>query len=127
MERLYKWERVSLASKTSGEKGFIEEEMKLNQYGIRTRVILNEVHLPELWVPMKDIEVANALIHDEVTDIVDEPKDLYHVFDSTLKFKNKRLYENRFPINIKFTAIRRYSWFGILVLILLILFRFIRF
>lgn len=127
MEKLYKWVMIRAVENYKDERYFIDQELRLNHYGIRTKVKIGENNSLELWVPYKDAEIAEAVITKEVKEIIDEKPDFYHVFDEQLKFKNKKLYENKYAIKLHFLSAKRYSWIGILVLILLLLFKFIKF
>lgn len=127
MERLYKWEVIEIRTVFTDECDYIDSELRLNHYGIRTRVKINEAGSLELWVPMKDAEISRAVITNEVNEIIDVQKEFYHVFDEQLSYKNKNLYKNKYGIRVHFLAARRYSWIGFMILILLLLFKFIRF
>ncbi|GAU78799.1 hypothetical protein [Fusibacter sp. 3D3] len=127
MERLYKWALIDTRVTYKDEGDYIDSELRLNRYGIRTRVQINEAGALELWVPLKDAEVARAVIAGEVKEIIDVQKELYHVFDEQLTYKNKNLYKVKYGIKARFLAARRYSWIGFMILILLLLFKFIKF
>ena len=127
MERHYKWEVIESKTTFKNECDFIEFELQLDHYGIRTRVQVSEKGHLELWVPMKDAEIARAVITNEVKEIICEPKESYREFDERLNFRNKRLYQNKYKINLNIMTARRYGWLGLMVLILLLLFRFFRF
>ncbi|MBF4694587.1 hypothetical protein [Fusibacter ferrireducens] len=127
MERLYKWEIIETRTTYKDEYDYIDSELRLNHYGIRTRVKKNEAGSLELWVPAKDAEIARAVITKEVKEIIDVPKSFYHVFDEQMGYKNKNLYKNKYSVKMHFLAARRYSWIGFLILVLLLLFRFVRF
>ncbi len=127
MERLYKWIVIRSTEVYEDEKYYIDYELRLNHYGIRTRVKVSEDGKLELWVPLKDSEIAEAVISKEVKEIIDETPEFYHVFDEQLNYRNKKLYENKYAIKIHFLSAKRYSWIGILVLILLLLFKFVKF
>ena len=127
MERLYKWEVVETRTVFKDEYDYIELELKLNHYGIRTRVKINQEGHLELWVPMKDAEIARAVLSKEVKEIIDEQKEFYHVFDEQLGYKNKRQHLKKYGIKPHFLEAKRYAWIGLMILILLLLFKFFRF
>ncbi len=127
MERLYKWEVVETRTVFKDECDYIESELRLNHYGIRTRVKISQEGCLELWVPMKDVEVAKAVLSKEVKEIVDEQKEFYHVFDEQLGYKRKRQHSKKYGIKSHFLEAKRYAWMGFMILILLLLFKFFRF
>lgn len=127
MERLYEWKCLREKVDESEMSVFVDTEVILNKSNIRTRVERSQFGGVKLMVPLKDFQLADDLISGSVTEIIDSPKEYYHVFDENLKYKNKGLYNTKSPLGLKYTMLRRYTWVGILVLLLLVLFRFIRF
>ena len=128
LNHLYEWQLVAEDKTTEDDHCFIEFEKKLATSGIRTRVLpLDDGVGFGLWVPLKDFKVVSALYNGEVKAIIDAPKELYHVFDDDLTFKNRALYEDKYKIKL---PLGRYRWLFILSLILIIMlmiFRFVNF
>ena len=125
LNHLYEWQLLAEDKMAVDDHCFIEFEKKLTTSGIRTRVLPRvQGDGFDLWVPMKDYEVAFALYKGEAKAIIDAPKELYHVFSDDLSFKNKVLYEDKYKINL---PLGRYRWLFILSLILIIMLMIFRF
>lgn len=126
-EYLYEWKMLDHDAGASEITCFLDFEKKMAEHSIRTRVIPN-VALGgfELWIPEKDFEVARALYVGEVRAIIDAPKELYHVFEGDLTFKNKVLYEDKFKVKSRYGRYRSILIIGLIILIMLVIFRFVK-
>lgn len=128
LKKLYEWRLVDKKLNASDDRCFLEFEKKLAEIGIRTRVKpLEEDKGYALWVPLKDFEVVRALYTGEVKEIIDFPTELYHEFDKDLSFKNKILYEDRFGKQIKKVRYRSYLYLAAILVVMLLIFRFVKF
>lgn len=126
-EYLYMWKMLDYNSGASEITCFLDFEKKMAEHGIRTRVVPNEASGGfELWIPEKDFEVARALYIGEIRAIIDAPKELYHVFEGDLTFKNKALYEDTFKIKSRYGRYRSILIIGLIILIMLVVFRFVK-
>lgn len=128
IEELYKWEPIDTIEKTEKEECFLQEELKLANYGIRTKVEINHSQLTaSLLVPLKDAEVARDLLFNGVYEIIDLPVETYHVFEKDLSYKNEALYEDKYHRNLKGIRIRSYIIMAFVLLMMLLFFRFVKF
>ena len=125
LEHLYEWVIVHTKEEAINLGCYLEEEKRLMQHGIRTRVLAND-HGDGfcLWVPMKDYEVADALLSGRVKVVIDIQREIYHVFEDNLTFKNDKLYKNPYQNTFKFNKFRSYliMAFGIVMVIIVYLF-----
>ena len=127
-EKLYKWQAITTDTEATDESGFIEFEKNMAEHGIRTRILPNERGTGyTFWVPQKDFEVANALFTGEVKAVIDSPKELYHVFDTDLTFKNKVLYESKYKNMFGKNRYRTYIFTGVILVIMFLLAKFVKF
>lgn len=127
-EKLYKWKKLTTDGDATDDTCFIETEKNLAEHGIRTRVLPNERGTGyTLWVPLKDHEIADGLFTGEVKAVIDSPKELYHIFDTDLTFKNKVLYENKYKNLFGKNRFRTYIFTGILLVIMFLLAKFVKF
>jgi len=127
-EHLYKWKLVSTDSNATDEYCYLDFEKKMAEHGIRTRVLNNESGSGySLWVPLKDYQVAHDLFTGEVRAVIDSRKELYHVFEGDLTFKNKELYSNKFGELSKRFRFGNIVMLGAIVFVLLMIFRFVKF
>lgn len=125
---LYKWKMLDHNVAAAEITCFLDFEKKMAEHGIRTRVQPNtDVGGFELWVPEKDYEVAYALYAGDVRAIIDAPKELYHVFEGDLTFKNKVLYEDKFKVRTRYGRFKSILIIGLIILLMLVIFRFIKF
>ncbi len=125
LEHLYEWVIVHTKEDAIELASYLEEEKRLMQHGIRTRVLPNEQGEGFcLWVPMKDYEVADALLSGRVKVVIDIQREIYHVFEDNLTFKNDKLYKNPYQNIFKFNKFRSYliMAFGIVMVIIVYLF-----
>jgi hypothetical protein len=126
-EYLYEWQMLAHDEMATDSSCFIEVEKNMTEHGIRTRVILNEsIGGYELWVPQKDHEVAHALYTREVRAVIDVPREIYHVFEGDLSFKNKALYEDPYKVKRPYGRYRSILIIGLILLIMLFVFRFVK-
>ena len=124
-EYLYEWQKLIHDEKAVDASCFIEFEKNMTEHGIRTRVIPSETMGGfELWIPKKDYEVAHALFTREVRAVIDVPREIYHVFEGDLTFRNKVLYENRYKVKRR-GRYRSVLIVGLILLVMLLIFRFV--
>ncbi len=127
-EELYKWQELTTDSEASDETCFIEFEKNMAEHGIRTRILPNEKGSGyTFWVPQKDYEIARGLFTGEVKAVIDSPKELYHVFDTDLTFKNKTLYESKYKNLFGKNRYRTYIITGVILVIMFLLAKFVKF
>ena len=125
---LYKWEAITTNHQATEDTCFLEFEKNMAEHGIRTRVLKNEDGPGyTLWVPLKDFKVANGLYTGEVRAVIDSHKELYHVFEDDLTFKNKVLYQNKFNGFVKKSRFGNIILLGAILFIMLMMFRFVKF
>lgn len=128
LEHLFEWVIVHTNQEATDFSFYLEEEKRLMQHGIRTRVLPNDQGGGYcLWVPMKDYEVSNALITGDVKVIIDTPREIYHVFEDNLTFKNEKLYKNPYQNIFKFNKFRSYLIMAFGVVMVIIVFLFVKF
>lgn len=122
--RLYQWVVIAQEVNVDLEK-LKAFELKLFHLGIRLRTEKHDEVL-ELWVPLKDADVARDLWSGEVTEVHTTYHELYHIFDEELSYKNDSLYEDKY----KNTNRKLRRWNGVLMLVILaailLLFKFTR-
>lgn len=127
-EHLYEWVVVDTNDNATDISCYLELEKRLMQYGIRTRVLPNDQGRGYcLWVPMKDYEVSHALIIGSVKVIIDKPREIYHVFEDNLTFKNEKMYKNPYQNIFKFNKFRSYLIMGFGIVMVIIVFLFVKF
>jgi hypothetical protein len=127
-EKLYKWQKLTTDSEATDETCFIEFEKNMAEHGIRTRILPNEEGEGyTFWVPQKDFEIAHGLFTGDVKAVIDSQKELYHVFDTDLTFKNKVLYENKYKNLYGKNKYRTYIFTGVILVIMFLLARFVKF
>lgn len=125
---LYMWKMLDHNVSANEITCFLDFEKKMAEHGIRTRVLENtDVGGFELWIPEKDFEVAHALYVGDVRAIIDVPKELYHVFEGDLTFKNKVLYEDKFSVKSRYGRYKSILIIGLIIIIMLVIFRFVKF
>lgn len=128
LEYLYEWVIVDTKLEATDLSCYLEEEKRLMQHGIRTRVLPNDQDKGFcLWVPMKDYEVASALISGRVKTVIDIPREIYHVFEDNLTFKNDNLYKNPYQNIFKFNKFRSYLIMAFGIVLVIIVFLFVKF
>lgn len=127
-DKLYKWQALITDSEATDDTCFLEFEKKMAEHGIRTRVLpsVNGSGYT-LWIPQKDYEIANGFFTGAVKASIDVHKELYHVFEMDLSFKNKALYEHKYKYNFGKNRFRTYIFTGLFVLFLLLLAKFVNF
>jgi len=124
---LYRWEILDINTDALEDDCFLETEKSMMEHGIRTRVEKNlETKGFKISVPEKDYEVAKALYFREARAIIDVPKELYHVFEDDLSFKNKKLYINKYANLMPKRRYRPVIFMGIAVVVLLFMLKFVR-
>ena len=127
-EKLYKWQELTTDTEATDETNFIDFEKNMAEHGIRTRILPNEQGTGfTFWVPQKDYELAKGLFTGEVKAVIDSPKELYHVFETDLTFKNKGLYENKYKNMFGKNRYRTYIFTGVLLVIMFLLAKFVKF
>lgn len=125
---LYKWELIATDYQAIDDTCFLDFEKNMAEHGIRTRVLKNDKGSGySLWVPLKDYPVAHALFTGEVKAVIDSHKELYHVFEDDLTFKNKVLYHNKYGGVVKKVRFGNILLLGVILFIMLMLFRFVKF
>lgn len=128
LEYLYEWKLLDEKKGNYEESCYMEEELKLMHYGIRSKIIpLKDENGYAIWVPLKDFEVAWDVFHNNVKEVIDLPKETYHVFEKDLSYRNKSLYENKYKVSHKYMRSKYYFYLGIILLSLFALFRFVKF
>lgn len=127
-DKLYKWQALITDSEATHDTCFIEFEKNMAEHGIRTRVLPNAQGSGyTLWVPQKDYEVANGFFTGAVRAVIDGHKELYHVFDRDLSFKNKTLYEHKYKYMFGKNRFRTYIFTLLLLFIMFLLAKFVNF
>ena len=127
-EKLYKWQELTTDSDATDETSFIEFEKNMAEHGIRTRILPNVRGTGyTFWVPQKDFEIAKGLFTGEAKAVIDSPKELYHVFDTDLTFKNKVLYESKYKNMFGKNRYWTYIFTGIILVIMFLLAKFVKF
>lgn len=127
-DHLFKWKLLTTDTQAIDDTCFLDFEKNMAEHGIRTRVLTNDNGSGySLWVPLKDYEVAHALFTGEVRAVIDSHKELYHVFEDDLTFKNKGLYENKYSSFIKKNRYGSILLLGAILFIMLMMFRFVKF
>lgn len=127
-EKLYKWQALTTDNDAMEDTCFLEFEKNMAEHGIRTRVLPNTHGSGyTLFVPLKDYEIAHGFFIGAVKAVIDTHKELYHVFDKDLSFKNKALYEQKYKYMFGKNQFRTYIFTGLLVFVLLLLAKFVKF
>ena len=127
-DHLFKWELLATDSQAIDDTCFLDFEKNMAEHGIRTRVLINDKGSGyTLWVPLKDYPVAHALFTGEVRAVIDSHKELYHVFEDDLTFKNKVLYQNKYSSFIKKNKYGSILLLGAILFVMLMMFRFVKF
>lgn len=127
-DHLFKWELLATDSQAIDDTCFLDFEKNMAEHGIRTRVLINDKGSGyTLWVPLKDYPVAHALFTGEVRAVIDSHKELYHVFEDDLTFKNKVLYQNKYSSFIKKNKYGSILLLGVILFVMLMMFRFVKF
>lgn len=128
LEHLYVWKMIDEKKGEYEESCYMDEELKLMHYGIRTKVVsIEDAGGYSLWVPLKDFEVAYDLLHGYVKEVIDIPKETYHVFEMDLSYRNKALYEDKYKVNQKYIRSRNYFLLGLILLAVFTLLKFVKF
>jgi hypothetical protein len=123
---LYQWETILEKPDAKEARSFLEEELKLIKAGFKTRVVPGESGFC-LQVPLKDAEVAEDFLKGRVREVIDKPREIYHVFDKDLNYTNKNLDSECEREGMKFVGIGRFWFLAIILLFLLVLLRFVEF
>lgn len=128
LEHLYEWKLLDEKKGDYKESCYMNEELKLMHYGIRTKVFsIQEAKGYSIWVPLKDFEVAWDLFHEHVKEVIDVPRETYHVFEMDLSYKNKSLYEDKYKVSQKYIRNRNYFLLGLILLVVFTVLKFVKF
>lgn len=128
LEHLYEWKLLDEKKGDYEESCYVDEELKLMHFGIRSRVVpLKDGKGYSIWVPLKDFEVAWDLFQDLTKEVIDLPRETYHVFDRDLSYRNKTLYEDKYKVNQKYIRSRNYFLLGLVLLAVFTLLKFVKF
>lgn len=122
IRNLVEWEKIQEGKRHI--KDYLEIELDLNQHHIRTKVTQEVDGTYSLWVPLKEAQVARDYVSGEVKTIYTTPADQYKVFDDHLRYKNRALYRERYPVTKNAVTIRRTMFIGVVILALLLFFKF---
>ncbi len=128
LKHLYEWKMLDEKKGDYEESCYMDGELKLMHYGIRSKIVpLKNASGYAIWVPLKDFEVAWDVFHNNVKEVIDIPRETYHVFDKDLSYRNKSLYENKYKVSQKFVRSRNYFLLGLILLALFTLLKFVKF
>ncbi|MBE0449917.1 MAG: hypothetical protein IBX70_03635 [Clostridia bacterium] len=128
LEHLYKWKLLDEKKGDYEESCYMNEELKLMHFGIRSKIVpLEDSRGYSIWVPLKDFDVAWDLFHDLTKEVIDSPIETYHVFDLDLSYKNKALYKDKYKVNQKYIRGRNYFLLGLVLLAVFTLLKFVKF
>ena len=120
LKNLYEWREVLKADEP--EKLYEREDF-LRKWYFKTRIISVEDHY-SLQVPLKDSETALAILNEEVSAIITEPREHYYVFNEDLSYKHSFEPKHNYGVSKRYMRMARYSFVGVVIILILLFFRF---